>query len=310
VEGLTVTYMPRSLGTHQADTIQQRARWFGYKEEYLGFCRVFLPADAIQAYLMYVDHEEKLRKQIAKYLSSGKPLKAWKRAFFLDPSLKPTRSAVVGPALFRGNFGVGDWFDPERPYVDADAVRTNRELIDRFVRDHAASWLEWPGHPKRTQATRHNVINDFPLSQLHSELLTSVRHAWLRDSMAYTGLLLQISDYLDTHPRALCTIVHMDPQGAREVRSLDQDGDVQNLFQGPNYDNSQQPRVETYPGDRQIRDPLNLTIQLHHLTRVLGVKGKGDVVGSDVWLVAAHVGKGMEAGWVVQAQLPPGDEQD
>lgn len=34
VEGLTVTYMPRDLGTAQADTIQQRARFFGYKRSY------------------------------------------------------------------------------------------------------------------------------------------------------------------------------------------------------------------------------------------------------------------------------------
>ena len=35
VEGLTVTYMPRSLGSRNIDTIQQRARFFGYKESYL-----------------------------------------------------------------------------------------------------------------------------------------------------------------------------------------------------------------------------------------------------------------------------------
>ncbi|MEJ7745312.1 MAG: Z1 domain-containing protein [Luteimonas sp.] len=41
VEGLTTTYMPRSLGTGNADTIQQRARFFGYKRSYLGLCRFF-----------------------------------------------------------------------------------------------------------------------------------------------------------------------------------------------------------------------------------------------------------------------------
>ncbi len=42
VEGLTVTYMPRSLGTGQVDTTLQRARFFGYKGSYLGFCSVWL----------------------------------------------------------------------------------------------------------------------------------------------------------------------------------------------------------------------------------------------------------------------------
>src|SRR5207249_2495863 len=35
VEGLTVTYMPRPVGVGNADTIQQRARFFGYKADYL-----------------------------------------------------------------------------------------------------------------------------------------------------------------------------------------------------------------------------------------------------------------------------------
>jgi len=308
VEGLTVTYMPRSLGTHQADTIQQRARWFGYKEEYLGFCRVFLPTEAIQAYLDYVEHEEQLRKQINDHLASGKSLKEWKRAFFLDPTLKPTRNSIVGAPLFRGSFGVGEWFDPERPYTDPAAVQANGELIERFVKVYSKSWKEWPGHPKRTQAMRHNVINGLSLSEVHAQLLTSIRHAWLKDSMEFTGLLLQISRYLEAHPRAVCTVVHMDPSEARALRSLDTNGTVLNLFQGANYDNSQQPRVETYPGDRQICDPSNLTIQLHHLPRINN--SLGTLAASNVWILAVRVGTGMESGWVVQAQQWSGDEQD
>src|SRR5690606_16428091 len=42
VEGLTVSYMPRPLATGQVDTTLQRARFFGYKGPYLGFCRVWL----------------------------------------------------------------------------------------------------------------------------------------------------------------------------------------------------------------------------------------------------------------------------
>ena len=36
VEGLTISYMPRSTGVGNADNIQQRARFFGYKKGYLG----------------------------------------------------------------------------------------------------------------------------------------------------------------------------------------------------------------------------------------------------------------------------------
>ncbi len=303
VEGLTVTYMPRSLGTHQADTIQQRARWFGYKEEYLGFCRVFLPADAIQAYLGYVEHEQLLRKQIDDHLAGGKSLKAWKRAFFLDPSLKPTRNSVIGAPLFRGGLSAGEWFSPDRPYLDSQAVQANREIIDAFLQSQKGGWKEWPGDPRRTDAMRHKAITNILLKDIHKDLLTSIRHTWLKDSMEFTGLLLQISRYLETHPQAACTVVHMDPLGAREVRSLDEKGVVLNLFQGANYDRSKHPPDQTYPGDREVCDPRHLTVQIHHLPRINDRPGaNGKLVASDVWLVAVRVGPGMEAGWIIQDQ--------
>jgi len=311
VEGLTVTYMPRSLGTHQADTIQQRARWFGYKEEYLGFCRVFLPADAIKAYLDYIEHEQQLRSQIETHLAGGKSLKAWKRVFFLDPTLKPTRNSVIGAPLFRGNLGAGEWFSPERPYVGPEAVSANRDLLESFVESMKSDWKEWIGHPKRTNAQRHNVIRGLLLRNIYGDLLTAIQYAWLKDSMEFTGLLLQVSHYLETHRTAQCTIVHMDPLHAREVRSLDDNGSVLNLFQGANYDRSQEPPIQTYPGDRAVCDPSDLTVQIHNLPRINDHPGSsGKLVASGVWLVAVRIGPGMEAGWVVQAQQSKEDNED
>lgn len=63
VEKLATTYMPRyTVGPTNADTIQQRCRFFGYKTSYIKSCRVFLPQASIQNYVDYVEHEEELRK--------------------------------------------------------------------------------------------------------------------------------------------------------------------------------------------------------------------------------------------------------
>jgi hypothetical protein len=61
VEGLTVTYMRRGVGARRADTVQQRARFFGYKRQYIGYCRVFLEQDVANAFARYVRHEEDIR---------------------------------------------------------------------------------------------------------------------------------------------------------------------------------------------------------------------------------------------------------
>src|SRR6185436_1461870 len=88
VEGLTVTYMPRGSGVGNADTIQQRARFFGYKLGYLGYCRVYLDSEVQDAFRSYVTHEEDIRERLLEYTATGRPLRDWKRAFFLDPNLK------------------------------------------------------------------------------------------------------------------------------------------------------------------------------------------------------------------------------
>ncbi|MYE91600.1 hypothetical protein F4X33_21680 [Candidatus Poribacteria bacterium] len=68
VEGLTVSYMPRSTGVGNADNIQQRARFFGYKRRYLGLCRIYLTGANIDAFTDYVKHEESVRSSIRSHL--------------------------------------------------------------------------------------------------------------------------------------------------------------------------------------------------------------------------------------------------
>jgi hypothetical protein len=94
VEGLTVTYMPRGLGTANADTLQQRARFFGYKAPYAGYCRVFLQRDVLGAFEEYVKHEASIREELTPF--QGEPLWKWKRDFILKGTLNPTRQNVIG----------------------------------------------------------------------------------------------------------------------------------------------------------------------------------------------------------------------
>ena len=72
VEGLTTTYMPRGIGVGQADTVQQRARFYGYNRGHLGYCRVYLEAAARDAYQVYIDHEDRLRRSLSEHAKSGK----------------------------------------------------------------------------------------------------------------------------------------------------------------------------------------------------------------------------------------------
>lgn len=297
VEGLSVTYMPRGLGTGQADTIQQRARWFGYKADYLGYCRVFLARPALDAYRRYVDHEERLRRQLQRHLQSGRSLKEWRRAFFLDPALRPTRDSVIGTEFVRGNFVEKDWYYPVAPQEGDEAVESNRHVVTQFIAELSNRWAETAGHPKRTNAQKHLVAADISLALVYERLLVQARHGRLKDSARYNGLLLQIGDYLEKQPKAVCSVFHMDPHHVREERGVDDEGDLLNLFQGANYDNSVSPPAETYPGDRAYYAQDELSVQLHWLSKVTH---RRSVVARDVPVIAVRVPSSMSGFWISQ----------
>jgi hypothetical protein len=125
VKGLTVTYMPRPPGGWTADTIQQRARFFEYHSEYLGYCRVYLHPGVRDAYVAYVRHEQDMRRRLEEH--RGRPLQEWRRLFYLDRRLAPTRRNVLSSPYFRPRLLEG-WFAPRPAHL---AFRRPAEPGDR-----------------------------------------------------------------------------------------------------------------------------------------------------------------------------------
>lgn len=153
VEGLAITYMPRPLGSSPAaDTLQQRARFFGYKKAYLGLCRVFVQNDVREAFANYVDHEEFVRSALAQH--RGKPLSAWRRDFLLDPLMRPTRPNVIGLSTRR--IPVEGWLVPRVLHRDADAAELNRRLLAKVDQ----SWKERTIRPCR-ECSRVPAVQGF-----------------------------------------------------------------------------------------------------------------------------------------------------
>ena len=158
IEGLTVTYMPRGIGVGNADTIQQRARFFGYKRRYLGYCRVYLEQGTLNAFQSYVEHEEDIRQQLEQYQNNGRPLSEWKRAFVLDKELRPCRHHVLEFDYIRGCFS-DDWVTPRVVLASDSVIQANRQVIVGFIQN--LQFTNDDGHPNRTAAERHHVCGMF-----------------------------------------------------------------------------------------------------------------------------------------------------
>lgn len=291
VEGLTVTYMPRGPGVGNADTVQQRGRFFGYKRRYLGYCRVYLELAALRAFEEYIEHEEFMRRQLQEFQSSGRPLDTWKRAFVLSSDLQPCRKNILDQELARGDYG-GRWFYPPTALAPHEVLESNRAVIQNF-----ASNLEFAvdsDSAARGGAQRHNVATGLSLAQVISELIVPFRVTGAADTRELIGVMLQLSEALREDPSETCTVYQMRPDFASE-RAVDADGRVEQLFQGPTRLASGE---YSYPGDTAFYDPDVVTIQLHSLN----LKQRGEVSERQVPIIAIRLPERFALEWVAQHQ--------
>ncbi|HXQ74541.1 MAG TPA: Z1 domain-containing protein [Pyrinomonadaceae bacterium] len=304
VEGLTVTYMPRGIGVGNADTVQQRARFFGYKRPYLGYCRVYLEQGTLTAFQQYVEHEEDIRSQLADFEDDGRPLNEWKRAFVLDTALRPCRQEVLQFDFMQGRFS-DNWVAPRVVLSPADVIQANRETVAGFIQRLA--FVDDEGHADRTDIQRHQVCDDVALRCALEQLLVRIRITGRTDSQRNTGLLLQLSRALEDEATETCVIYRMSP-AERRRRGIDRNGEVTNLFQGEAPVMPRDRRGEIYPGDRAIRDANRVTIQIHtlDLTQVDDGRG-GPVIMENVPVLAVWVPARLARGWLNQIQ--PGGAQ-
>lgn len=266
VEGLTVTYMPRDAGGFNADTLQQRARFFGYKGRYLGLCRLYLHPVVAQAFVHYVRHERDIRKQLSEF--RGKPLRTWRRAFFLDAKMKPTRANVLSEPLQRVKRN--QWWRQSYPHADTATVKANTALVAELLADVPfASDERWHAKHRTADVAIAKVI-DF-LSRYHAPI----------DSHGLVGSLVMLTDLMDRDASCQALVVLMD---GGETRDRKLDGDRVPLFQG----RSSARTKQGYVGDEHVREAQVPTLQIHrvHLTTLnkvqyflaLFIPGADDVV--------------------------------
>ena len=256
VEGLTVSYMPRSTGVGNADNIQQRARFFGYKKSYLGLCRIYLTAANIDAFTDYVTHEESIRASIRSHLESGKTLKDWRRTYPLDQSLKPTRSSVILLEMYQSK-GRGGWVVPEHPFDDTETTTENRETADQILDAFEFSVLAEDGWNKE------QIVPAFSRELLLSDLLPFVgqfRYRWPDDNLQHAALMLSLERLIVTEPRMLCSFYALSGpwSGVNSRRTLNDKNPpkIRNLFQGSN-------ARTNYPGARALISTEAVTFQVH-----------------------------------------------
>lgn len=263
VEGLTVTYMPRNIGTGNVDTIQQRARFFGYKRGYLGYCRVFLDQVTIDAYNFIVEHEEDVRNRLLEFHLNDKHLNDLDRVAVLNQMLNLTRRNIIYDDLDRDTFG-NDWFRINAPHDTDELIEANRNALLTFLHSRAGLFNQDEGHPNRTEEQKHLVAR-ITIQECLDHLLNNLRYTRESDSATYSSLRGILKGYIEEHSDEECLVYLMSTNSydnwTPRTRRLNRNDEIQQLFQGRN------PRTGEviYPGDSEIKDENILTIQIHLL---------------------------------------------
>lgn len=285
VEGLTVTYMPRNIGVGNVDTIQQRARFFGYKRNYLGLCRIYLDQSTIDAYTQYVEHEEELRSSLLRDKLANKHLNDWERQAILNRAYRLARSNVFDTTFNRYDFG-NYWLRIAAPHDQLNIVVNNRQVCEEYIENNRQSLREDAGHANRTEDQKHYVLTT-SLDDVFNNLLHRLRFTREDDSEGFTILQSVLHSYLEQNPNSLA-VVYLMKKGEKRIRRLTSNDEIQELFQGKN------PRrgEVIYPGDRFIRDEEQVTIQIHKLDLVDRNTGElfEDIYSIAVW-TPEEVGK-------------------
>ena len=290
VEGITVTYMPRGTGLGNVDTIQQRARFFGYKKNYFGYCRVFLEDRVRDAYEHYITHEKDIRRRLIEHNKTGKPLDEWKRVFFLDSRLKPTRQNVLDIECIRVK-SRGHWYYLKVPHDTTEAIEANQITVKEFTKN--LSFREEAGRPDRPSGQRH-YETEVLLREVYEDFLVPFRVTQPIESQRFTGMLLQLGNYLDLHPDALCTVFYMSKGEVRE-RSIDEEtNEIVRLFQGKQVKKGK----IVYQGDRSKRSTTCVTIQIYNLK----LKRKNRNTLENVPTLAVWIPKGISPDLLIQNQ--------
>ncbi len=300
VEDLTVSYMPRSLATGQVDTTLQRARFFGYKGSYLGFCRVWLDQANIDAFKAIVEHEEDVRQRLEDFDVNNKHLNEWDREVVLDQVLRLTRPNILYNDIDRDYFGQ-EWFVVGAPHDSENLIPFNKNVVTEFTFNHINSFVTNNGHVERTELQKH-LEAELPLEECLKQLLNRLKFTRETDSQTYSSLRGLLNSYLRENPNESCLIYLMSSKIENNnivqiirQRRLNQNDNIQQLFQGEQpTSNGRLRKGEVYVGDRNIKDQDKVTIQIHRLS-LLDVSGNpifdenGNAIYSDLISLAIWI---------------------
>lgn len=296
VENLAVTYMPRGSGVGNADVIQQRARFFGYKRKYLDILRAWLSKETILNYVNYVEHENEMRRQLIEIDNSGSALQDWRRKFLLDKSMKICRSQVQSLPVAHEKLSSGFVFKQSQLFFDR--LEENKFAVTNFLKEFSID-DDFEDDKRVDRKCKFVEVDSEVVLNLLADWAASPSEREQIDRLMFAVSLIA-DQGVEIKSRVVLMDVDNNSNQLSRFRSVSQDAEsrgsidkgnwrIKNLFQGKN------PKTGDliYPGDDQVRFNDSITVQIHKVIP----QADGNEF-SEVFAVAVSLPDGVSTGIV------------
>lgn len=256
IENLATTYMPRyTKGPSNADTIQQRCRFFGYKMDYIRSCRVFLPSWSVKDYIDYVNHEEELRSVLA----ATDNLATAERKILLSPRLKPTRQNVLPISVvnerLKGMHGL-------EAFESKSTIESNIALVKDFLVKHEADF-----DTIYKYNTKDRTHRGFKLSIDEAiSFLSDFRFGNLNDATRKAATIRYLRYMAGQEVNPIKYVYFIQMAYDADIRHREFVNETKRLKVGSNYFAGPSSKTDStnYPGDMKIVGGEDaISIQLH-----------------------------------------------
>jgi hypothetical protein len=276
VKGLTISYMLRTSAKGQIDSMQQRARFFGYRSDNIYLTRVYLSSETHEAFRDYVKHEQGTREELKKMQQSGMSLKKWRRRFLIRAGMQLTRRNIQSLSTIRDD-ATGKT-NPDQPYFESEQHNPHHLKILDNVTNNWGLKLDNGTKPNWTEAQKH-LSGYFDAEKVLDEIIAEFSWGnsedgayW--DSNYYLLKLLASEAQKENKEMKIKVMVMRPSERGKGTRGISASG--WELLQGR--DPSHKDRADKYPGDKNLADPNVTTLQLHCYT----FTKNGNVIGKDI----------------------------
>jgi hypothetical protein len=266
LRGLTVTYMPKGRGASMLDMIEQRARFFGAKRAYLGFCRVFLQHDLARVYQEHAQQEARVREHVVAH--RGRATRDLRRTLILDARCQPSQKAIATQPFFRTQ--TRGWFKQKMPHV-ASALELNVRRVETFL------------HARRT--TRHaRYSHKCAAARLKEVIELLGKYAFGPEELLEAQIFIeQLMKLAESNPDMPVAVYLMQPEPRFRTTRGETDDTIELHEPRPEDD------VGGYPGDAVLRDVSKITLQIHWLRVSRLHDGEEILAAARVPALAIHI---------------------